>query len=242
MRPRQWWKFRRKPLKYQGFLYKNSTPVTWLSGYLRFTIGPECCIITRLKRGSIPIFALWLFEQEDLWWKSFFCYIWAVCFLCICHSCIILLSMICRDVKAAEPIFCWKSLTFSWQLLFFGFLRSVFFVLRIMTAHCQVKDKKIYVWRGTLLQVPLFDPACRATFQNQKQTQQFCPNYFDTGQCLHQSVLIIILWPDQLGLLQIPGPEGHSHMARCAKPPSSYLRKYHYSLCRSWLRNVVSFL
>ena len=32
----------------------------------------------------------------------------------------------------------------------------------------------------------------------------FCPYYFDTGQCLHQEVLIIILRPDQLGLLQIP--------------------------------------
>lgn len=31
----------------------------------------------------------------------------------------------------------------------------------------------------------------------------------------------------------------HSHMARCAKPPPSYLRKYHYFFCRSLLRMVV---
>ena len=192
MRPRQWWKFRRKPLKYQGFLYKNSTPVTWLSGYLRFTIGPECCIITRLKRGSIPIFALWLFEQEDLWWKSFFCYIWAVCFLCICHSCIILLSIICRDVKAAEPIFGWKSLIFSWQLLFFGFLRSVLFVLLIMIAHCQVKDKKYLYGAAPSYRCYFLTLFTGPLFSIQEHTAAICPYYIDTGQCIYQSDLIFI--------------------------------------------------
>ena len=121
--------------------------------------------------------------QRNLRWSNSFYYIGDVYFWCTYPRRIIRLET--GWIVTAGDLFCGDAQIFSWLPWLHGSHASLFCVNRIMTAHCQVRNKKIIADSGILVLDAFFQLFSGYLFACSSVKQRFCPYYFHTGWYLY---------------------------------------------------------
>ena len=105
--------------------------------------------------------------QRNLRWSNSFYYIGDVYFWCTYPRRIIRLET--GWIVTAGDLFCGDAQIFSWLPWLHGSHASLFCVNRIMTAHCQVRNKKIIADSGILVLDALFSTLFRVSVRLQQR-------------------------------------------------------------------------